>query len=100
MGETRNFDVQSDGHIARLTLSRPEKRNTMGATFFSELAQHFQEFDRDPDIRVVVIKGEGKSFSAGTDLQEAARLLSTGSAEGRETMRREIRRLQESIEGK
>jgi enoyl-CoA hydratase/carnithine racemase len=98
MGESKNFSVLSDGHIATLILNRPEKRNTMGASFFSELAGHFQEFDRDPDVRVVVVRAKGKSFSAGTDLQEATQLLSSGTADGRETMRREIRRLQECVD--
>jgi Delta3,5-Delta2,4-dienoyl-CoA isomerase len=98
MSHTSYFRVDRSEGVAWLTLNRPEKRNTMGTSFFTELAEHFQEFDRDPEMRVVIVKAEGKSFSAGTDLQEAAQLLSTGSADGRETMRREIRRLQESID--
>ena len=42
----------------------------MGLTFFEEIGNLFDEFDRDSDIRVVIIKAEGKSFSAGTDLEE------------------------------
>ena len=97
MSHTSCFRVDRSEGVAWLTLNRPDKRNTMVTSFFTELAEYFQEFDRDPDIRAVILKAEGKSFSAGTDLQEAAQLLSTGSADGRETMRREIRRLQESI---
>ncbi len=97
MNETSNFKTKIDGHVARLTLNRPAKRNTMGLAFFEEIGELFDGFDRDPDIRVVIIKAEGKSFSAGTDLEEAAKLLGQGSADGRESMRKEILALQQSF---
>jgi enoyl-CoA hydratase len=97
MTDTSNFKVEVDDHIAWLTLNRPDKRNTMGHAFFEEIEMLFDGFDRDPDIRVVIIKAEGKSFSAGTDLEEAAKLLGQGSADGREHMRKEILALQQSF---
>jgi enoyl-CoA hydratase len=90
MSANSNFKVKIDGHVAWLTLNRPAKRNTMGLAFFEEIRELFDGFDRDPDIRVVIIKAEGKSFSAGTDLEEAAKLLGQGSADGRENMRKAI----------
>jgi len=57
----------------------------------------FAGFDGDPDIRAVIIKAEGKSFSAGTDLKAAAKLLGQRSADGRENMCREILALQQSF---
>jgi enoyl-CoA hydratase len=97
MTATSNFNIEKNGHIAWLTLNRPAKRNTMGLAFFEEIGELFDGFDRDPDIRVVIIKAEGKSFSAGTDLEEAAKLLGQGSADERESMRKEILALQESF---
>jgi enoyl-CoA hydratase/carnithine racemase len=91
------FKVDIDGHIAWLTLNQPEKRNTMGAAFFDGLITHFTRFDEDPEIRVVVIKAEGKSFTAGLDLVEAGSLLSDSSAAGREKIRRSIVHIQESM---
>jgi enoyl-CoA hydratase len=90
MSDKSNFRVKKDGHIAWLTLNRPEKRNTMGLAFFEEIGNVF-----DSDIRVVIIKAEGKSFSAGTDLEEAAKLLAQSSADGRDRMRKEILELQQ-----
>ncbi len=92
-----NFKVETDNHIAWLILNRPEKRNTMGMSFFAEMENVFEDFDQNPDIRVVIIKGEGKSFSAGTDLKEAATLLGQGTADGRERMRKEIKSLQRAF---
>jgi enoyl-CoA hydratase len=97
MNETSYLRVEVDKHIAWLTLNRPAKRNTMGLAFFEEIGELFDGFDRDPDIRVVIIKAEGKSFSAGTDLEEAAKLLGQGSADGRDRMREEILALQQSF---
>lgn len=97
MNETSYFKVEVDDHIAWLTLNRPDKRNTMGLAFFLEIGNRFDDFDQDPDIRVVIIKAEGKSFSAGTDLEEAAKLLGQGSADGRDRMQKEILALQQGF---
>jgi enoyl-CoA hydratase len=51
MIETENFKVEQQNHIAWLILNRPEKRNTMGATFFKEIGELCDQFDRDPDVR-------------------------------------------------
>ena len=97
MTQTDNFKVEQEDHIAWLVLNRPEKRNTMGVSFFKELGELCDRFDRDPNVRVVVIKAEGKSFSAGTDLNEAASLLGSGTANQREATRLDILELQEGF---
>lgn len=88
------FRVEIDGHIAWLILNRPDKRNAMGLDFFPALTEHFQAFDNNPDVRVVVVKAEGKSFTAGLDLVEAGAILSDSTAAGRETLRRKLVELQ------
>ena len=94
MSAPANFKIEIEDYIAWLTLNRPEKRNAMGMSFFEEIGARFDEFDRNPDIRVVIIKAEGKSFSAGTDLKEAAALVSQRSADGRDKMQQSILTLQ------
>jgi enoyl-CoA hydratase len=91
------FKVEQEDHIAWLILNRPEKRNVMGIAFFKEMSWHMKNFDRDPATRAVIIKAEGKSFTAGTDLNEAASLLSGTGADRRETTRMEILALQEGL---
>ena len=91
------FKVETDNHIGWLTLNRPEKRNVMGLAFFEEIGSWFDDFDRNPDIRVVIIRAEGKSFSAGTDLEEAATLVSQRSADGRDKMHKNILALQQGF---
>ncbi|UCD77919.1 MAG: crotonase/enoyl-CoA hydratase family protein [Desulfobacterales bacterium] len=97
MSESTQFKVEREEQIAWLTLNRPEKRNVMGSAFFEELAELLEAFDQDPAIRVVVIKAEGKSFTAGTDLEEAASLLSGEAADQREATRMKILALQAGL---
>lgn len=98
MSNLKNFNIEKDGHIAWLTMNRPEKRNAMGRSFFEELIVIFKEFDADPDVRVVVIKGEGKSFTSGLDLVEAASGFTGGTgADSREILRKMVLEGQESL---
>ena len=98
MSEQKPFKVEKEGHIAWLTLNRPEKRNAMSRAFFNDLIVHFDDFDKDPEVRVVVIKAEGKSFTVGLDLVEfAGDFNQDGSAGSREQTRQNLFRLQESM---
>lgn len=97
MSRSDQFKAEQENHIAWLTLNRPEKRNVMGAAFFEQLSGHLDQFDRDPAVRVVVIKADGKSFTAGTDLGEAASLLSGAGADQREDTRIKILALQAGL---
>jgi enoyl-CoA hydratase/carnithine racemase len=97
MNDISQFNVEIDAHVAWLILNRPEKRNTMGTNFFKELSEHLENLDKDSEVRTVIIKAEGKSFTAGTDLEEAGSLLSGQAADQREATRKKIMRLQEDI---
>jgi len=60
-----------DGHIATLTLSRPQARNAWGEDYNSALKELLPQLEDDPDIRVVILTGDerGGAFSAGADLK-------------------------------
>jgi enoyl-CoA hydratase len=90
------MDVDVDGHVAWLSLCRPERHNAMGLTFFKEVADHFRRFDEDPTVRAIVIRAEGKGFTAGLDLQEAGAMMVGQGADDRERLRKTILELQES----
>jgi enoyl-CoA hydratase/carnithine racemase len=68
----------------------------MGMMFFKELTGHFRRLDEDPTVRAVVIRAEGKSFTAGLDLMEAGAMLIGKGADDRERLRKKILELQES----
>ena len=66
-GEVR-LKREHDGHVAVLTLSRPDKMNAITWEMRQRMLEHFQQIDRDPELRVVVIRGEGEQFSPGGDI--------------------------------
>ncbi len=61
--------IRSNQNIAWLYLNRPHRLNTINSEMISELRQALSELDRNKDVRVIVITGEGeRAFSAGADL--------------------------------
>jgi enoyl-CoA hydratase len=54
--------------IRRLTLNRPAKRNALSNALRGEIFKALEEADRDPDVRVVILRGAGVCFSSGYDL--------------------------------
>ncbi len=56
--------------VFTLTLNRPEKRNALSAELIGRLGAALETADLDGDVRVVVIRGEGRDFCAGADLAE------------------------------
>ena len=58
--------------VCLLTLNRPEARNALNDALRKELSQAVALAANDPEIRVIVITGEGESFAAGADLKEIA----------------------------
>jgi methylglutaconyl-CoA hydratase len=57
---------EQDGHVLRVTLARPERRNAFDAELISELTEAFADVG---DARAVVLAGEGESFCAGADIE-------------------------------
>jgi enoyl-CoA hydratase/carnithine racemase len=65
--ESLLYDV--DGHVATITINRPERRNALSWTVMTELRGAFAQAKADSEVRVVVLTGAGdKAFSAGADL--------------------------------
>jgi len=62
------IDVVGAGARGALTLNRPDKLNPLSSTTLAEIAEAARWFDRYPAIKVVVVSGNGRSFSAGADL--------------------------------
>lgn len=91
------FRIEKEGNVAWLILDRAEKRNAMTWEFFTQIAGHFRDFDNDPEVRAVIVRAEGKMFTAGLDLVAAGSLLGDGSAVSREGLRRKICELQEGM---
>ena len=71
------FDRPSDG-VLRVTMSNPGRLNAADATMHRELAEIWRDVDADPDVRCVVLTGEGTAFSAGGDFEMIQQIVSSG----------------------
>ena len=65
--ETVLFEKQ--GHIAYITLNRPERMNAANLQLIRDLVQAKREFEDDPDLWVAILTGAGRAFCAGADLR-------------------------------
>jgi len=66
--------VQLRGPVATLVLNRPEKRNALNSALIKALLEALEALSKQSSVRVVVLTGAGKVFSAGADLAELERL--------------------------
>jgi enoyl-CoA hydratase len=68
MSGYRFYTVEKKPPVAWVFLNRPEKKNAMNPPAWSESIPIFQDLDQDPEIRAVILAGNGPCFSAGIDL--------------------------------
>lgn len=64
--------IQRDGAIARLTLNRPDRLNSLTLAMLGELSAALTDLDGDESVRVVILSGAGRAFCAGQDLADHA----------------------------
>jgi enoyl-CoA hydratase len=96
-----SFKLKIKNKIAELRFDRPEKANALHADAWREMKRHFEDLSRNPEVRVIVLTGEGKHWCAGIDLELLMSLAQLGSidCEGRkrEQVREFIIELQDCI---
>jgi methylglutaconyl-CoA hydratase len=66
------FEIKD--RLGYITLNRPEKRNALNFPFIREIKTALELAENDPNIKVIIIKGSGKAFCAGADLEYLAKL--------------------------
>ncbi len=71
-----------EGHIAIITLNRPERMNTISRDMLHQLTEHMLAADKDPAVRAVILTGTGRAFCAGLDLTEVTRPSEGGISNG------------------
>ncbi len=83
------IEYETQDRVAIITLNRPEARNAQHPPLLRELDECFERGAEDDDVRVIVLKANGKHFSAGHDL----------SAESAELFTRELKMAEKGLEG-
>ena len=68
MPDEIRYDIQD--HIAQITIDRPDKMNAMTDAMYAQIGDGIRQADTDPAVRVLIITGTGRAFSAGHDLLE------------------------------
>jgi enoyl-CoA hydratase/carnithine racemase len=68
-----------DGHVATITLNRPDRLNAISVPMLVDLAAALVECDGDRGVRAIVLTGAGRGFCSGLDLQDVAAGTGIGS---------------------
>ncbi len=69
----QTIEIDRQGAVAWVWLSRPEVHNALNEIMIDEVTEAFRALVRDPSVRVIVLSGRGKSFSAGADIESMKR---------------------------
>lgn len=93
------LELTIEEQVATVCLNRPDKANCMNAPMWEELQACFEWLDESPEVRAVILAGNGKHFCAGLDLNMFAGLATDSEDPGRraEQLRRTILRLQRNL---
>lgn len=91
-----------ENKVATLSLNNPQKANAMTPAFWVEMKNAMHELSENPEVRVIILKGEGKHFSAGIDLTmfaEVQKMMTSKDDQGRvrERLRKWILGLQDAF---
>ena len=68
----KNIELKIDGAVGWVLLNRPEKLNALNAELLSDFENALGKCEQSSAIRVVVIRGNGKAFAAGADIDDMA----------------------------
>lgn len=78
-----NIKFETKEQIGYVTINRPQAMNALNVEVLSELFDVFTAIEKDDQVRVVILTGEGKAFVAGADIAEMSKL---NALEGRNMM--------------
>lgn len=78
--------LERRGGVATLTLNLPERRNAMVGEVTAAFVAHLNEVRDDPELKVLIVTGAGRAFSAGGDLEMLRRMTETTPEANRRRM--------------
>ena len=87
--ENQNLRLTVDSRgVARLTLNRPDVRNAFDEKLIGNICDTMARLNTDKNVRVIVLTGAGKAFSAGADLNMMNLVAEYSAAENKDDARR------------
>lgn len=94
-----HIETAVTGHIGRLWLNRPAKKNALSTDMWEDIPRAVAELDGNPEVRVLVVAGRGDSFTVGIDLQMLTGLQSEGvsTADRSRRLYHQIKHLQRTM---
>ncbi len=81
--EYRDLLYAKDGHIATITLNRPDRLNAISLAMLESFSAALREADADHEVRVIILTGAGRGFCAGLDLKDPGGLQPSEEQGGR-----------------
>jgi 2-(1,2-epoxy-1,2-dihydrophenyl)acetyl-CoA isomerase len=85
--EPKELILEKEGHVAVLTLNRPDKMNAISLNMRADLPLALQQVQEDDDLRALIITGAGRGFCSGADVAvQAARAAGEQTPESRKTI--------------
>src|SRR5258708_1113903 len=66
----QHFQWRQEGRVGVITLNRPERKNPLTFESYAELRDQFRALVKVPDVRTIVLNGEGGNFCSGGDVHE------------------------------
>lgn len=82
MSKFETLLVETSGRVALVTLNRPDSLNALNQLVMKEIVAASRDFDRDPNIAVVILTGAGRAFAAGADIKEMENLTFSEAYKG------------------
>ena len=74
----QNIEYVVSDQVLTITLNRPDHLNAISPEMRDELIDAFTEADRNPEVRVVIVTGNGKAYCAGADISGGSRTFDSG----------------------
>lgn len=82
----QTLKIDRHGDVARLAFNRPDKLNSFDSVMRREFGEAAMALNSDPDLRVIILAGEGRAFSAGADLTDGMQADPTLAGDSTESM--------------
>ena len=90
MREYETLKINFEKRIGIISFNRPQVLNAINNKMIDEVTEVITKFNQDPKIACIIIKGEGRCFSAGFDMKEAAERSIKGKKEWRKVLTKDF----------